>query len=97
MLDNLIKEYLVSNALVDPAVFERADLMVSDLALDSLSLVEMLFEVEDRFGFQLDDPMRFREMSFKDMVSAIEAEVRAHHNGQMPELADTAPLSPGHT
>jgi acyl carrier protein len=86
MLNALIKEYLVSNELADPAVFDRADLMVSDLALDSLTLVEMLFEVEDRYGFQLDEPMRFREMSFKDMVAAIEAEVRAHHNGQLPDL-----------
>lgn len=86
MLNALIKEYLVSNELVDPAVFDRTDLMVSDLALDSLTLVEMLFEVEDRYGFQLDEPMRFREMSFKDMVAAIEAEVRSHHNGQMPDL-----------
>lgn len=86
MLNALIKEYLVSNRLADPAVFDRADLMVSDLALDSLTLVEMLFEIEDRYGFQLDEPMRFREMSFKDMVAAIEAEVRAHHNGQLPDL-----------
>lgn len=86
MLNALIKEYLVSNKLVDPAVLDRADLMVSDLALDSLTLVEMLFEIEDRYGFQLDEPMRFRDMSFKDMIAAIEAEVRAHHNGQLPDL-----------
>jgi len=86
MLRNLITEYLVSNASVDPALFDQPDLMISDLALDSLTLVEMLFEVEDRFGFQVSDPMQFRTMSFNDMVAAIEQEVRAHHNGEMPDL-----------
>ena len=59
---------------------------VADLALDSLGLVEMLFEIEDRCGFQIEDPMRFREMSFADMVAAIETDIRAHHGGQMPDL-----------
>jgi len=86
MLHNIIKEYLVSNASIDPALFDRPDLMISDLALDSLTLVEMLFEVEDRFGFQVADPMRFRTMSFNEMVAAIEVEVRAHHNGELPDI-----------
>jgi acyl carrier protein len=95
MLRNLIKEYLVSNASVDPALFDQPDLMISDLALDSLTLVEMLFEVEDRFGFQVSDPMRFRTMSFAEMVAAIEQEVRDHHNGELPEVAMGQPAFNG--
>ncbi|MGC4060287.1 MAG: acyl carrier protein [Aquabacterium sp.] len=95
MLRNLIKEYLVSNASVDPALFDQPGLMISDLALDSLTLVEMLFEVEDRFGFQVSDPMRFRTMSFSEMVAAIEQEVRDHHNGELPDLAASQPAFNG--
>lgn len=87
MLHALIKEFLVNNAKIDASLFDNPDLMISDLALDSLTLVEMLFEVEDRYGFQVDDPMRFRTMSFKEMVAAIEAEVRAHHDGALPDIA----------
>lgn len=87
MLHALIKEFLVNNAKIDASLFDNQDLMISDLALDSLTLVEMLFEVEDRYGFQVDDPMRFRTMSFKEMVAAIEAEVRAHHDGALPDIA----------
>jgi len=86
MLSTLIRDYLIQNAKVDPALFERPDLQMADLALDSLGLVEMLFEIEDRCGFQIEDPMRFRDMAFADMVAAIETDIRAHHGGQMPDL-----------
>ncbi|WP_374591549.1 acyl carrier protein [Aquabacterium sp.] len=86
MLNTLIKNYLIDNAKVEANVFDRPDLMVADLALDSLGMVEMLFEIEDRFGFQIDEPMRFRDMRFDDMVKAIEDEVRSHHGGELPDL-----------
>jgi acyl carrier protein len=86
MLAKLIKDHLTSEAGVSPDVFDRPGLMVSDLGLDSLSMVEMMFAVEDRCGFQLNEPMRFQTMSFDDMVAAIEAEVRQHHNGELPNL-----------
>jgi acyl carrier protein len=86
MLAKLIKDYLVQNAGVGPEVLGRPGLMVSDLGLDSLSLVEMMFEVEDRCGFQLNEPLRFQTMSFDDMLRTIEAEVREHHNGELPNL-----------
>lgn len=86
MLAQLIQDNLIKNAGVDPEKFSRPDLRVDQLGLDSLGLVEMLFDVEDRFGFQIQDPMRFQNMTFADMVAAIEAEVRAHHGGALPAL-----------
>jgi acyl carrier protein len=76
MLVDQIKKYLVETAGVDPQKFENPDLKVSDLDLDSLGLVEMLFEVEDEYGFQIPDPMIFLPMSFNEMVTAIEAIVQ---------------------
>ena len=89
MLEDIIKGYLVNSARVDPAKFGAPDLKVSDLGLDSLGLIEMLFEVEDRFGFQIPEPMRFSTMSFSEMVADIEATVRDHHNGQLPPIDAT--------
>lgn len=86
MLAKIIKDSLIDSAGVDAAKLDQPNLMVSDLALDSLGLVGMLFEVEDRFGFQIAKPMRFQTMSFNDMVAAIEAEVREHHGGALPDL-----------
>ncbi|HEY8907026.1 MAG TPA: acyl carrier protein [Rhodoferax sp.] len=82
MLIDQIKTYLVETAGVDPQKFDSPDLKVADLELDSLGLIEMLFEVEDKYGFQIPDPMVFLPMSFAEMVAAIEAMVQAHAKPQ---------------
>jgi acyl carrier protein len=94
MLDKLVIDYLTKSAGVDAAKFENRDgLMVADLGLDSLGLVEMLFEIEDRFGFQVPDPMRFQAMSFNEMVAAIEESVREHSNGQPGEVTSVSSVA----
>lgn len=85
MLRELIQNYLVTQARIDASKFENPDLQVADLGLDSLGVVEMLFEVEDRYGFQVENPLRYRTMSFNDMVADMEATIRAKNNGQLPE------------
>lgn len=87
MLIDQIKKYLVETAGTDPQKFENPDLKVSDLDLDSLGLVEMLFEVEDKYGFQIPDPMIFLPMSFAEMVASIEAMVQ--EQTQTPSPAPT--------
>jgi len=86
LLENIIKKHLIESAEVDASVFNNPDLMVSDLKLDSLGLVEMIFEVEERYGFQFDEPSRFANMRFNEMVSEIEQEIRNKHDGELPAL-----------
>lgn len=78
MLFEQIKNYLVETAGVNPHKFEDPDLKVADLELDSLGLIEMLFEIEDKYGFQIPDPMVFLPMSFAEMVAAIDVMVQKH-------------------
>jgi acyl carrier protein len=85
MLRQIIKDFVIQQFNADPALFDKPGLMVSDLGLDSLGVVEMLFEVEDMYGFQVDDPARYSTMSFDDMVTDMEATIRAANNGQLPE------------
>jgi len=87
MLRQIIKDFVVRQFNVDPTVFDNSDLRVTDLGLDSLGVVEMLFEVEDMYGFQVDDPARYSSMTFNEMVADIEATIRAAHNGELPEPA----------
>jgi acyl carrier protein len=82
MLFDQIKSYLVDTAGVDPKKFENPELKVADLELDSLGLIEMLFEVEDKYGFQIPDPMVFLPMSFAEMVAAIDIMVQEHAKSQ---------------
>ncbi len=86
MLAEIIKNHLISSKGISTEKFDTPDLRVSDLELDSLDMVEMLFEVEDRCGFQLSDPTRYPVMSFAEMIADIEAEIREHNNGELPEL-----------
>ncbi|BEV73814.1 MULTISPECIES: acyl carrier protein [unclassified Paludibacterium] len=87
MLEDIVKNYLISTKGKDVSLFDNPDLSVSDLGLDSLDMVEMLFEIEDRCGFQLPDPMRYASMSYKAMLADIEQVIREHHNGELPEMA----------
>ena len=86
MLEEIVKTYLVNAKHIGPAKFAQHKLQVSDSGLDSLDMVEMLFEVEDRCGFQLNDPMRYLDMSFADMLADIESQIRANNNGVLPAL-----------
>ena len=87
MLLEQIKHYLVETAGVDPQIFENPELKVVDLQLDSLGLVEMLFEVEDKYGFQIADPMIFLPMTFADMVASINTTVQEHTAAQAQATA----------
>jgi acyl carrier protein len=86
MLEEIIRSYLAKTKNIPLEKFDDPNLQVSALGLDSLDMVEMLFEIEDRCGFQLADPTRYPNMSFKEMIAAIEAEIREHNNGELPEL-----------
>jgi acyl carrier protein len=66
----------VATAGTDPKKFEDPQLKVADLQLDSLGLIEMLFEIEDKYGFQIPDPTVFLPMSFAEMVAAIDVMVK---------------------
>ena len=83
MLFDQIKSYLVETAGVDPQKFENPELKVADLELDSLGLVEMLFEIEDKYGFQIPDPMVFLPMTFAEMVASISTMVQEHTAAQV--------------
>jgi len=87
MLEQIIKNYLIETKGKDPSLFDKPGLQVSELELDSLDMVEMLFEIEDRCGFQLPDPTRYPKMSFAEMLNDIEAAIREHNNGELPELS----------
>lgn len=86
MLEEIITNYLAKAKDIPLEKFADPALQVSELGLDSLDMVEMLFEIEDRCGFQLSDPTSYPNMSFKEMIAAIETEVREHNNGELPDL-----------
>ncbi len=86
MLNTIVNDYLVNVKKIDPSLLVDPNLRISELGLDSLDFVEMLFEIEDRCGFQLPDPMRYTQMSYAEMLADIETAIRQHYDGELPEL-----------
>lgn len=84
VVDNflLAQDGITAEKLTDP------DVKMTDLGLDSLGVVEMLFEVEDRYGIRVDDVMQFQQMTLGEVVAHMEQIVRDKNGGQLPELAD---------
>lgn len=79
----LLNTYLLS-AGIAPALLENPANKLSDLGLDSLGVAEMLFEVEDRFGISVDDPMAMKEMTVAEACAFFESRIAA-----MKQAADS--------
>lgn len=87
MLRQIIDNFLLAHGSLTPAQLADPGLKMVDLGLDSLGVVEMLFEVEDRYGVHVDDVMQLQQMTLSEVVSHIEQVVRAKHGGQLPAVA----------
>jgi len=80
-LDALIDKYLVEIAGVSKdKLFDRA-LRMSELGIDSLGVVEMLFEIEDRYGFHIDDAMKYKDMTLGEVVADLVRLIEQRNHG----------------
>ena len=88
MLRQVVDKFLLAQGGITPEKLADPDLKMTDLGLDSLGIVEMLFEVEDRYGIRVDDVMQFQQMTLNEVVAHMEQIVRDKNGGHLPELAD---------
>lgn len=86
-LRQVVDTFLLSQGGITAEKLADPDVKMTELGLDSLGIVEMLFEVEDRYGIRIDDVMQFQQMSLGEVVSRMEEIVRNKHGGQLPALA----------
>ncbi len=68
-VENSVREFLVNTAGVDAALLEDPNRKVTDLGLDSLGIVELLFEVEDKFGIRIDDPTTIKDFTLQQLFA----------------------------
>ena len=85
MLRKIVDDFLLMQEHITPEKLADPSIKMVDLGLDSLGIVEMLFEVEDRYGIHIDDAMQFQQMTLNEVVVHMEQLVRAKHGGQIPE------------
>lgn len=86
MLRKIVDDFLLTQTHISPEKLADPNIKMADLGLDSLGVVEMLFEVEDRYGIHIEDAMQYQNMTLTEVVSHMEQIVRAKHGGELPSL-----------
>jgi acyl carrier protein len=84
MLQKIVNDFLLTQPSVTPEKLADRSLKMVDLGLDSLGVVEMLFEVEDRYGIHIEDAMQFQSMTLDEVMAHIEQIIRAKNGGELP-------------
>jgi len=64
----LMVDYLVNQGGVAADVVANGSVKVEDLGVDSLSMVEMLYEIEDKYGIRVDNLTVLKDMTIDAMV-----------------------------
>jgi len=65
--DILIKEYALKREQLAP------DALLANVGVDSLGLIELMFQVEDRFGITLTDDKPPVLLTVRDLVAYVDA------------------------
>jgi acyl carrier protein len=69
---NELKEIIVEQLAVDPEEVTIEASFVEDLNADSLDLVELIMEIEEKFGIQVPDEVAEKIVTVNDAVEYIQ-------------------------
>lgn len=69
---NDLKEIIVEQLAVDPEEVTMEASFVEDLNADSLDLVELIMEIEEKFGIQVPDEVAEKIVTVSDAVEYIQ-------------------------
>ena len=69
---NDLKEIIVEQLAVDPEEVTIEASFVEDLNADSLDLVELIMEIEEKFGIQIPDEVAEKIVTVNDAVEYIQ-------------------------
>jgi acyl carrier protein len=83
MLQKIMNDFLLTQPSVTPEKLADRSLKMVDLGLDSLGVVEMLFEIEDRYGIHIEDAMQFQSMTLDEVMTHIEKIIRDKNGGEL--------------
>jgi acyl carrier protein len=64
----LMVDYLVNQGGIAADVVANGSVKVEDLGVDSLSMVEMLYEIEDKYGIRVENLTVLKDMTIDSMV-----------------------------
>ncbi|UXI66180.1 acyl carrier protein [Tahibacter amnicola] len=96
-IEQMIKDYMVGSAGVSPDKLDDPERKLSELGLDSLSVIEMLFEVEDKYGVHVDDPMPLKELNLRELYAFIAELVENKQDSSKNAGSEPVPAPAGAT
>ena len=82
--------YFTDVADVAPELLTDGSVLVENLGIDSLSLIEMLWDVEEKFGVHIDDVAALKGMSVDQIAEYISRQLPA----DLPAAAAAALAAP---
>jgi acyl carrier protein len=68
---NQVKEILIAEMGIDPEHIGRDSNLVNDLGMDSLDSIEVLCELEERFGLEIPDEVAEKLITVGQIVEYI--------------------------
>ena len=82
--DILVRDYNLEQASLEPAA------LLTTLGVDSLSLLELMFKIEDRFHVKIPGDTPTNLASISDVVAYIDELIRRHPATSGPPAAHAA-------
>ncbi len=81
-LDDSLRAAVIKHARVKPLTIRDGDRIAGDLGYDSYALVNLLLELEDAWGVEIDasELAGFREMSYGELRAFVRARLGAERS-----------------
>jgi len=67
-----VVEMVASAYKIDPLILDRSTNFQNDLALDSMSLVQSIVEIEETYGVEIPEKRLFKMHTIGDLVDFLE-------------------------
>lgn len=72
-----VKEIFEKTLKIDPARLQPDTVLKDDLQLDSLDMIEVVYEIEDRFDVQIPEDRVQEIRTFAEVVEGLQAAIEA--------------------
>ena len=78
-----LKEIIATTLIVDETEVTQGALLYEDLGADSVDMVEIVMEIEDRYGVEIDDEEAEKLLTFEDLLKVIQSAKEEKEKGQV--------------
>ena len=72
-IKEMMVDYLVKQEGIPTEIASNGETRVEDLDIDSLNIVEMLYEIEDKYGIRVDNLEVLKDMTIDAMANFLSA------------------------